>query len=451
MERVVVPRWIQLVVLPLALLGLWDLARVSGPVLLIVIAASVIAMILNPLSKQLQHVMPRGLAILASYLLVLLVIAAIIFVLADPIANQVNHFANNVPTYISQANHTLDSIQRWFNQHGIRIHIKRQGQSALSSLEHTLLKSSGSIVSFSRDVLGKAITVVVDLVLTFVLSVYLLVYARQIGQLVRRVVPPGDGTPGDDFPLLIQRAVSGYVRGQLLFSLIMGASATLALWLFGVVGLFPDGRRFAFFFGAFYGLMELIPYIGPIIGPIPAVLVALFTNPISAIWVVALFLVLQQLEGHIVAPQVFRFSLRINPILVILSLLIGFQLYGVVGALLALPVASVVRQTVEYLQRHLVLEKWSTAPQSLFSSPPPTETAEPATTPETAPTPAPAPADTHQQTLPYVGGDPSALAGDPEEPPDEEGGQQQQDDRERGADQTRDRQHQRDHARDAGR
>jgi predicted PurR-regulated permease PerM len=93
--------------------------------------------------------------------------------------------------------------------------------------------------------------------------------------------------------------------------------------------------------------------------------VALFSHPISALWVVLLFVALQQLEGHIVAPQVFRISLRINPILIILSLLIGYQLYGIAGALLALPIAAVVRQTVVYLRRHLVLESWSTAPARL--------------------------------------------------------------------------------------
>ena len=138
----------------------------------------------------------------------------------------------------------------------------------------------------------------------------------------------------------------------------MGASAALALWIFGVIGIFPDGARYAVFFGAFYGLMEFIPYIGPIIGPLPAILVALFVNPISAVWVVLLFVALQQLEGHFVAPQVFRISLRINPILIILALLIGYTLYGIAGALLALPIATVIRQTVLYLRRHLVLEPW---------------------------------------------------------------------------------------------
>ncbi len=111
--------------------------------------------------------------------------------------------------------------------------------------------------------------------------------------------------------------------------------------------------------------MEFVPYIGPIIGPLPAVLVALFNDPVSALWVVLLFVALQQLEGHFVAPQVFRLSLRINPIVIILSLLIGYQLYGIVGSLVALPVAAVVRQTVLYLRKHLVLEPWGTySPES---------------------------------------------------------------------------------------
>ena len=138
----------------------------------------------------------------------------------------------------------------------------------------------------------------------------------------------------------------------------MNASATVALTIFGILGIFPAGEHYAVFFGAFYGLMEFIPYIGPIIGPVPAVVVALFTSPISALWVVLLFVALQQLEGHVIAPQVFRISLRINPILIILALLIGFQLYGVAGALVALPVIAVIRQTVVYLRRHLVFEPW---------------------------------------------------------------------------------------------
>jgi predicted PurR-regulated permease PerM len=172
----------------------------------------------------------------------------------------------------------------------------------------------------------------------------------------------------------VQRAVYHYVRGQLLFSLIMGTTAALALWVFGVLGIFPDGQRYALFFGAFFGLMELIPYIGPVLGAVPPILVALFDNPISAIWVALLFLALQQLEGHVVAPQVFGHSLRINPLLIIFALLFGAELYGVVGAFVALPVAAILRETVVYLRRHVVLERWPVGaggPESASREPPP--------------------------------------------------------------------------------
>jgi predicted PurR-regulated permease PerM len=356
---VVVPRWIQLVLLPLALLGLFEIARAAGSVFVVVVAAGVIAMILNPLAKRFQRLLPRGLAIVASYVAVALCFALVIGLLLEPVANEISHVSNNLPSFVSKANQELQSIQGFLNRHKIKIHIAQQGHTALQSLEKRLLKSSGSIVSFSRDLLGKAVTLGVDLLLTFVLSVYMLVYARTIGELVRKLMPPGDGTPEDDYPLLVQYALFGYMRGQLLFSLIMGGSASLSMAILGLVGVFPDGSKFALFFGLFYGLMELVPYVGPILGPIPPVLVALVTHPVSAVWVLLVFIGLQQLEGHVVAPQVFRFSLRINPILVILALLLGYKIFGVAGALLALPVATIIRQTVLYLRKHLVLESWA--------------------------------------------------------------------------------------------
>ena len=362
--RVVVPRWIQAVILPLAIIAAFLLARAAGSIFLVVLIAAVVALILNPLAKLLEHVMPRGLSILCSYIVVILVFAGIGFLLADPVATQISRFSDHFPQIVRSANRSLDNIQSFLNRHGIKVQIEHQGETALDTLEHRIAKSSGSIVSFSRNLAGKLVTFGVDVILTLVLSVYLLVYGASIGRLVRRWMPPGDGTPSDDYPLLVQKAVSGYVRGQLLFSVIMGASAGIGLWLFGITGVFPDGSKYAVFFAVFYGLMEFIPYIGPILGPIPPVLVALLTHPISAVWLVILFVLLQQLEGHIVAPQVFRISLRINPILVILALLVGYQLYGVPGALVALPIATVVRQTVLYLRRHLELESWGTPPPS---------------------------------------------------------------------------------------
>jgi predicted PurR-regulated permease PerM len=355
--QTVVPIWLQAVALPLAIVGFVALALAAGSVLPIVLVASTVGMVLNPLAKLLERWLPRGLSILFAYVLVAACVAGIVIVLANPISDQLNHFEQRIPHLIKSANRDLLDIQRWLNARGLHVHFAGQGQTALQGLQHRLLKSSGTIVSFSRDLLSKLLTLSVEAVLVLVLSVYMLIYGRQIAELARHVMPRSNGTPEDDFPTLVQHAVAGYVRGQLLFTLIMGLSATVALWLIGVTGVFPLGEKYALFFGAFYGLMEFIPYFGPVAGAIPPILVALFTNPISALWVLLMFVGLQQLEGHIVAPQIFRISLRINPILVILALLVGEQLYGIVGALIALPLATVTRQIVLYLRSHLVLEQ----------------------------------------------------------------------------------------------
>jgi len=146
----------------------------------------------------------------------------------------------------------------------------------------------------------------------------------------------------------------------------MGTTSGLALYLFGLLGIFPDGRTYAVAFGAFFGLMELVPYIGPFLGALPPMLVALFTDPISALWVALLFVALQQLEGHLVAPQIFSHSLRINPLMVIGALLFGQQVEGIIGAVIALPLLAVARETVIYLQRHLTLEPWDRSPRTFL-------------------------------------------------------------------------------------
>jgi predicted PurR-regulated permease PerM len=357
--RVVVPRWVQLVMLPIVLLALWALARAAGKVLVIFIVAAVIALILNPAVAFIQRGrLPRGLAVLTVYLAFFLTLVGIGFLLANPISHQVQSFTHNLPTLVNEANESLASLERWLHGRGIHVQFIKQGKTALQTIQDKVAKSAGSLASFGGGLLSETASAIFDLVLIFVLSVYMLVYGKSIGRLVRRAMPDGDGTPADDYPTLIQHAVSRYVGGQLLFSFVMGTSTGLALYIFGALGIFPDGQKYAVAFAMFYGVMELIPYIGPLLGAAPPVLVALLTNPVSAIWVALLFVGLQQLEGHVVAPQIFGHTLRINPLLVIFALLLGLQVYGIVGALIALPILSILRETFVYLSRHLSFEPW---------------------------------------------------------------------------------------------
>ncbi len=365
--RVVVPRWIQLVLLPICLLALYVVAKAAGKVLMIFVVAAIIALILNPAVALVTRLrLPRGLAVLSVYLAFFLALVGIGFLLANPISNQVAAFSGNVPHLVRQSNSTLAELQTTLNNHGVHVTFIKQGETALQTLGDKVVKGSSSIVSFGGGLLTEVVTGGFDVLLVFVLSIYMLVYGPRIGRLVRRYMPAGDGTPEDDYPTLVQNAVARYVGGQVLFSLVMGATAGVALYIFGVLGIFPPGEKYAVVFGVFFGVMELVPYLGPFIGALPAVLVALFTNPISAVWVTLLFVGLQQLEGHFVAPQIFGHTLRINPLLVIFALLLGLQVQGLLGALIALPILSILRETTVYLGRHVVLESWDNRPDGML-------------------------------------------------------------------------------------
>jgi len=359
---VVVPRWIQLVVLPLAILGAWALLRAAGPITLLFVVAALIALLLNPFVVLLQRRrVPRGFAVLIVYGVLIVGLVGLGVALAGPIGDQASAFGRSVPGIVDDANRELANVQHWLDRKGINVEIQKQGRTALQTLGDRVSAGSGELVSLTRDAVTILIEGSIALILILVLSVYMLIYGERIGAAVRHVVPRGDGTPDDDYPTRVQRAVFGYVRGQLLFSTIMGASAGIVLWILGSLGVFPDGKTYAVVFGLWYGFAELIPYIGPAIGAAPPVLLALVSGqPLDALWLTLAFTALQQIEGHIVAPTVFSQALRINPLLVIFALLIGGRLYGFAGAFIALPIAAVLRETVVYLRRHLVLEPWGT-------------------------------------------------------------------------------------------
>jgi predicted PurR-regulated permease PerM len=366
---VVVPRWVQLVGLPLCVLAAWVVVRAASGVLLLFVAAAVIALILNPMVTGFQRLrLPRALAVPAVYLCLFATLIGAGFLLSSPISAQVVKFQHEIPHIIKSANRNLAQFQTFLNKKGINVRIVKQGKTALQTLQDKVGAGAGSIVNFGGGLLTSIVTAGFHLILVFVLSVYMLLYGPRIGAGVRDLLPPGDGSAADDYPTRVQRAVSGYVRAQLLFSLAMGTGAGVALYIYGVLGIFPNGRTYAIAFGAFFGLMELVPFVGPFLGALPPLLIALLQDPLTGLWVALLFLALQQLEGHIVAPQIFGHSLRINPILVIFALLVGSAVAGIIGALISLPIAAVLRETAVYLRRHLVFEQWAvTSPVALLT------------------------------------------------------------------------------------
>jgi predicted PurR-regulated permease PerM len=170
----------------------------------------------------------------------------------------------------------------------------------------------------------------------------------------RRFPPRGRG----GLIVRMEQAVASYVRGQLLLSLIIGFSTALGIWILGAVGLMHNGQKYALIFGAWAGITELIPYIGPWLGAVPPVIYALVHDPIQALWVALLFLGIQQLEGHVIVPKVMGHSLRLHPLLVIFGLLAGGEIYGFPGILVALPLLAAAKAAWEFFSERVELQEW---------------------------------------------------------------------------------------------
>jgi predicted PurR-regulated permease PerM len=156
----------------------------------------------------------------------------------------------------------------------------------------------------------------------------------------------------------MEHALVSYVKGQALVSLIIGTSAGVGLWLFGLAGWLPGGQSYALLFGAWVAITELIPYVGPWIGSIPPFIYAAVVHPVAALWVALLFLAIHQVEGHVVIPNVMGGALRLHPLLVIFGLLAGGEIYGLPGVLVALPLLAAARAIWEFFSERVELERW---------------------------------------------------------------------------------------------
>ena len=159
----------------------------------------------------------------------------------------------------------------------------------------------------------------------------------------------------------MEQSLTSYVKGQALVSLIIGTSAGVGLWVLGAIGALPHGQKYALVFGAWVAITELIPYLGPWLGAIPPLIYAFVVDPVSALWVALLFLAIHQVEGHVVVPNVMGSALRLHPLLVIFGLLAGGEIYGLPGALVALPLLAAGRAMWEFFSERVKLEPWEKA------------------------------------------------------------------------------------------
>ena len=365
--RIEIPRWAQLVLLPLLLLLAWAVAGAVRHVLFLFLVALLIALLLNPLVRGLGRIwIPRGPAVALVYLAFAAIVALAILALATVVVQQTRSAAHRVDAYFTVhaghpprtgAEHDLARFQHWLDRHHLSgVHVEREGQKFLNQVgTKDVQKYTSKALHWAEGAGLTVVSLLFDAVLVVVVSIYMLLDMQRLTDAVDRRFPPR-GRGG--LIVRMEQAVASYVKGQFLLSLIIGVSVGVGLWVLGLAGLMPHGGRYAAVFGAWAGVTELIPYVGPWLGAAPPVLYALVQHPLSALWVALLFLGIQQLEGHVVVPKVMGRSLRLHPLLVIFGLLAGGEIYGFPGILVALPLLAAGRAAWEFFAERVELQKW---------------------------------------------------------------------------------------------
>jgi predicted PurR-regulated permease PerM len=361
-----IPRWIQLVGLPLVLLLAWAIAGAVRHAVFLFLVAAIVALLLNPLVRALARArIPRGFGVAIVYLTFAAGLVIAVVALATVVVEQSQSASDRIDTYVTEedgqtgntaAERDVDRLQAWLDDHRLgRIRIEEQGRSFLADLN--VERSTRTAIDWAEGAALGIFAFLFGLVLVLVVSIYMLLDFNRLQATLDRRFPPPPGSPS----LLpsIEAAVGGYVKGQVLVSAIIGTSAGVALWLLGMIGWLPEGfETYAILFGAWVAVAELIPYLGPWLGAIPPVLYGLVVDPLSALWVVLLFLAIHQIEGHIVIPKVMGSALRLHPLLVIFGLLAGGEIYGLPGVLVALPTLAAGRAIWEFFGSRVEFDRW---------------------------------------------------------------------------------------------
>lgn len=293
-------------------------------VLALVFVAIIFSTALDPSVDWLQRWhLPRSLAVLLIYVLLFASISLILTLMAPPLVDQLGELANRLPSYYNQL---LASVSRLQGVAGDQAAATLQ--QALQSLGASLAQATTSLISTVVGVFGGLLQFIIVLVITF----YLIVQENGLKRFVHSLTPVQHQAYVGELLHRIQEKLGRWLRGELLLMLVVGVMTYVALQLVGM--------DYALVLGLWAGITELIPYLGPILGAIPAVLLALTISPLQAVLTLLAYVVVQQLEGHIIVPLVMRRAVGLNPIVSIVVIMIGVKLDGVVGAIMSIPVAT---------------------------------------------------------------------------------------------------------------
>lgn len=298
--------------------GLWLLQRL-WPVLLLVLIAAFLAIALNPAVSWLhRRGLSRGPAVLVVLITFVAALAGLGLLLVPPLIDQGRNLADNLPDYVDRAQRTVNdnpTIRDWLQRNA------QQGQTNPTSVAGGAFAVGASVV-----------TGIVSVVSVFVMTLYLLLDGPRVYRWCLELLPVRYQHRIDLLRPEVTRVVSGYMLGQAITSLLFGVFTFVVLTVAGV----PE----PLLLGVVAALLNAVPLAGAVLATIPAVLLALTVSWTTGLIVLGLYVAYQQVENYVIAPRVYGNTLHISSLATLIAILCGGALLGIVGVLLALPVAA---------------------------------------------------------------------------------------------------------------
>jgi predicted PurR-regulated permease PerM len=286
--------------------------------LAILLLSIILAETLEPLVARLQKRMRRSLAVLTTYLGVVLAMILLALTMIPAVMTEVGDLTESIPDAQERLMDWIDD-QNWVSSDQITEYLEGQMDGGGELAGIPLAIASG----------------LVEIALAVFLSIYWLIGKPGVHSLLISMTPPHRRKEAEEIAAEVGSTVGGYIRGVVISGAILAVIAFVGLTIIGVEFALP--LAMFLFFG------ELIPVLGPIVALIPALIVAAFDGMNTVLMVLGLYLVIQLLESAVVYPQVMKRQASIPPILVIFALLAGGSVGGIIGALVAIPLAGAIR------------------------------------------------------------------------------------------------------------
>ncbi|WP_051348615.1 AI-2E family transporter [Peribacillus kribbensis] len=312
---------------------LWPIQQFIATIFFPLLIAGLLYYLIRPIVRLLSKKLPKSVSILAVYAVVIGLIYAIIHFSGPAISSQIQNLSHTLPERFkelsSQSEKTIQKHNLGFIQGG---NIKETAMHYFNKLSE---KTSSNIVEiFSMITSIAAVLIVIPFTLF-----YFLKDDEKLRPFLLRYIPEEHELEGNKILLDVDKALSTYITGQFIIAFVDGVLM--------YVGYLIIGLDYALLLAVFAMLLTIVPFIGPFIGIIPALLVALQTDSFMALKVIFVLIAVQQLEGHLVTPNVMGKRLNIHPLTIIMLLLVSGSLYGFIGILIAIPLYSVVKTLIK--------------------------------------------------------------------------------------------------------